>query len=178
MSEIQYLSGDATRPVGDGQKIIVHCCNNVNAWGSGFVISLSRRWKEPERQYHCWYRSKQAFSLGNVQFIRVEDDILVANLIGQKGILSKGGVAPVRYGALRKGLDKVAQKASMSNASVHMPRMGCCRAGGLWETVEAIVKETLSDQDINVYVYDFSPGHTSPPTRTRRKAPRSQRLPQ
>ena len=76
MPDITYLRGDATNPGGDGQKIIVHCCNDEGAWGSGFVISLSRRWKEPERQYRRWYRSKNAFSLGNVQFVRVKEDIL------------------------------------------------------------------------------------------------------
>jgi hypothetical protein len=42
-SPIAYHVGDATMPVGDGPKILVHICNNIGAWGRGFVVALSRR---------------------------------------------------------------------------------------------------------------------------------------
>lgn len=29
MSEIRYIQGDATQPVGDGPKVIVHICNDI-----------------------------------------------------------------------------------------------------------------------------------------------------
>jgi len=44
---IAYVMGDATAPKADGPKIIVHVCNDVGAWGRGFVVALSRRWPEP-----------------------------------------------------------------------------------------------------------------------------------
>jgi O-acetyl-ADP-ribose deacetylase (regulator of RNase III) len=44
-SEIFYMTGDATAPVGEGQKLIVHVCNDIGAWGAGFVLALSKRWK-------------------------------------------------------------------------------------------------------------------------------------
>ena len=44
---IQYRTGDATRPEGDGPKIIAHICNDVGAWGKGFVLALSKRWNTP-----------------------------------------------------------------------------------------------------------------------------------
>ena len=155
--EIQYVTGDVRRPVGDGQKIIPHCCNNIGAFGAGVALSLANQWPNVKRQYLRWYKSKQAFSLGNVQFVRVEDTILIANLLGQEGIRVKGGTPPVRYGAIRKGLKKVARKALGSGASIHMPKMGSKLAGGSWETIEAIVQDTLVDKGINVFVYDFVP---------------------
>jgi O-acetyl-ADP-ribose deacetylase (regulator of RNase III) len=56
MTSIHYVRGDATRPQGEGTKIIVHCCNTVGAWGRGFVLALSRRWLSPERAYRLWHR--------------------------------------------------------------------------------------------------------------------------
>ena len=53
--EIKYIKGDATRPIGDGSKLILHICNDVGAWGSGFVVALSKRWKEPEQKYRELY---------------------------------------------------------------------------------------------------------------------------
>ena len=35
--QINYLKGDATVPLGDGPKIIVHVCNDIGEWGKGFA---------------------------------------------------------------------------------------------------------------------------------------------
>ncbi len=52
MSPIIYLKGDATEPiVTDGMRIITHICNDKGRWGAGFVMALSRKWKEPEDEY-------------------------------------------------------------------------------------------------------------------------------
>lgn len=40
---IHYLKGDATNPVGPGPKIIAHICNDIAAWGKGFVLAVSMR---------------------------------------------------------------------------------------------------------------------------------------
>ena len=45
---IVYVTGDATRPVGTGNKVLVHVCNDVGGWGRGFVMALSARWSAPE----------------------------------------------------------------------------------------------------------------------------------
>ncbi len=48
---INYVKGDATSPIGDGVKLIVHVCNDIGAWGAGFVLALSKKWITPEKQY-------------------------------------------------------------------------------------------------------------------------------
>src|SRR5437016_861603 len=118
---ISYEVGDATRPSHSGGKIIVHICNDTGGWGKGFVVALSRRWPEPEQRYRAWWRREEtpAFTLGQVQFVQVEDDLLVANLIGQHGMGVRDGVPPVRYEAIREGLRLVATKAKELGASVH-----------------------------------------------------------
>src|SRR5579871_1164020 len=84
--EIRYTTGDATCPISEGNKIIAHVCNDIGGWGKGFVNALSAKWNEPEKKYRAWHRSKQNFELGQVQFVRVENNIWVANMIGQKDI--------------------------------------------------------------------------------------------
>ena len=90
-----------------------------------------------------------------MQFVEVEPDILVANLIGQHGLRRQKGKPPVRYEAIREGLGRVAAKANELNASVHMPRIGCGLAGGNWDTVGPIVEEQLVRLGVAVTVYDF-----------------------
>jgi len=60
--EINYVKGDATNPASIGNKIIAHVCNDIGGWGKGFVMAISKRWK--------------------VQFVKTEDYLWVANLIG------------------------------------------------------------------------------------------------
>lgn len=155
MKEIIYLKQDATKPVGEGKKIIAHICNDVGGWGRGFVLAISKRWKEPENSYRKWYREKTNFELGQVQFVTVEDSILVANMIAQRDIKTNTKELPIRYDAAEKCLQTVAEKAKVLNASIHMPRIGCGLAGGKWEKIEPIIKQTLLEKEIEVYVYDF-----------------------
>ncbi len=155
-NEIQFLKGDATNPVSEGNKIIVHVCNDIGGWGKGFVMAISKKWPNPEKEYRTWYKSQLNFSLGEVQFIKVQEDIYVGNMIGQHKInKDENGNIPIRYTAIESCLEKVALYAKEINASVHMPRIGCGLAGGTWDKIEPIVLKTLSEKSINVFVYDF-----------------------
>lgn len=156
MKAINYLRGDATAPIGAGNKIVAHVCNDVGAWGSGFVLAVSRRWSEPEAQYRRWPESRFRV-LGQVQVVQVASDTWVANMIAQQGIGRpfSSGRPPIRYEALQSCLEKVATEASSMHASVHMPRIGCGLSGGSWGKVEPIVVETLCAHEIEVVVYDW-----------------------
>lgn len=153
---ISYVKGDATRPEGVGTKVIVHCCNDLGAWGSGFVLAVSKRWPEPEAAYLDSI-TRGGLTLGNVQFVEVgddydgEDSIVVANLIGQKGLIGPVNPSPVRYSAIETGLERVARFAKKHSASIHMPRIGCGLAGGTWTRMEPIVSKTLKGLSVTVY---------------------------
>lgn len=149
---IHYVRGDATKPVGTGLKIIVHSCNDLGAWGSGFVLAVSKRWKEPEARYRAWFKEKYP-ALGEVQFVSVADDVIVANMIGQQGLVGPKNPHPAKYDAFRTGLSTVAEMARGSAATVHMPRIGCGLGGATWEKVEAIINEVM--QGVQVTVYDL-----------------------
>ena len=156
MKDIIYLKGDATNPKAEGNKLIVHICNDIGGWGKGFVMAVSKRWKLPEQSYRNWYKSKENFSLGMVQFVQVETDIWVANLIGQHKInKDERGNAPIRYEAVLAGLDKIGVFAAENNATVHMPRIGCGLAGGTWDQIEPLLNSAIADRDILITVYDF-----------------------
>jgi hypothetical protein len=107
--------------------------------------------------YHQWYegRDHNDFGLGAVQFVQVEPDTWVANMVGQHGVRSSGQTPPIRYEALEECLSKLARKARELDATVHMPRIGCGLAGGKWARVERLVVKTLSANDVPVTVYDL-----------------------
>lgn len=56
---IVYVKGDATRPLGSGPRVIVHCVNDIGKWGSGFVLALDKRWPTVGNRYRSWHRGPQ-----------------------------------------------------------------------------------------------------------------------
>jgi len=157
MATITYLKGDATSPKAKGEKIICHICNDLGGWGKGFVLAISKRWPEPEKDYRDWHkkRAKNDFALGKVRFIGVKNHIAVANMIAQHGVKTGSNGSPIRYEAITQCLVAVSQEALSRNASVHMPRIGCGLVGGKWDKIEPIIIRELTDKGINVYVYDY-----------------------
>ncbi len=155
--KLHYATGDATAPAAAGHKIIAHVCNDSGRWGKGFVLALNKRWKAPEQHFRAAFAADKP-ALGEVQFIQVEDDITVANIIGQHGIRPARNTtapAPIRYEAVRAGLLAVARHAQSRRASVHMPRIGCGLAGGRWVLIEPIIDETLIAAGIQTWIYDL-----------------------
>lgn len=156
-TDIRYVKGDATNPASKGNKIIVHICNDIGAWGKGFVLALSAKWQEPEKEYKDWFKSQKYLALGEVQFVRVADDIWVANLIGQRDIRkNQQGLPPIRYEAVAEGLKKVGEYAKEIQASIHMPKIGCGLAGGRWAKMEPLVARNLAELGLEVTVYELS----------------------
>ncbi len=150
---INYIIGDATDPIiAHGNKIIAHGCNDLGKWGAGFSGAVSKRWHLPEQKYRAIMR----YNLGEIQLIKVSADTVVANMITQRGIRgAQYGTRPLRYVALANCLDKLANRAVYTGASVHMPRIGCGLAGGNWNVVEALIEDTLGREGVPTYVYDL-----------------------
>jgi len=175
---IKYVKGDATNPQQGETKLIIHICNDIGGWGKGFVMAISKKWKQPEVEYRNWFKNKELvptdnikferlesrdrysnenkFALGNVQFVRVTDDIWIANMLAQTGTKpNKDGVPPIRYVYVRECLERIREFAKRQNASIHMPRIGCGLAGGQWTEIEPIIIHELIAHDLDTTVYDF-----------------------
>jgi O-acetyl-ADP-ribose deacetylase (regulator of RNase III) len=164
MKEITYIKGDATEPHGTGLKYILHCCNDQGGWGSGFVLALSAKSKEPERVYREWAtelatanKEDNTFKLGNYKVANFDkSDVCVVNIIGQHNTRWIDGVPPIRYEAIEKALtDLTVQLKGVEGASVHAPKFGSDLAGGDWLKIQSIIHRTLCSADIPVTIYLF-----------------------
>ena len=148
---IRYVVGDATQPEGTGLRVIVHVCNDRGAWGAGFVLALSRRWVEPERLYH----EHSSLTLGEVMFATVEDEILVANMVAQRGFPNRENPIAIDYSALSACLSQVAHFCLEQEATIHGPRFGAGIAGGDWKKIEAIIGRECCARGVPVTIYDL-----------------------
>ena len=150
---IKYVIGDATHPVGEGEKYIIHVSNDAGGWGKGFVLALSKRWKEPEKLY----REQKNYILGKIQMTRVEKDICVVNMIAQHDVKptkdANGNIVPpIRYDALKACLITINDIAVKTKATIHAPRFGAGLSGGDWNKIEQIIKETIT-VEVTIYVF-------------------------
>lgn len=165
MAKITYLTGNALDPVEvNGNKVIIHCCNDMGRWGSGFVVPLSRKWPKTEEAYRAWHEDyNSTFKLGQIQVVQVELDTYIVNMIGQRstGIeqIKIGDevveLPPIRYEAIEECLLRVANAAVKNKATVIGPRFGAGLAMGNWAKIEEIINNVLVSRGIDVVIYDL-----------------------
>lgn len=165
--DIKYVNGDATNPIGEGHKYILHICNDIGGWGKGFVLSLSSKWPRTKEEYKKWFKNKNLdddygnnsdFELGNIQIIDVDNDISVVNMIAQHGIypIKQNGniIQPIRYEELEKCLQKFYNFVKdEKDVTINMPLIGAGLAGGDWRIIENIIKKELSNKGIRTIVH-------------------------
>lgn len=150
---IHYLVGDATLPI-HPNSVIAHVCNDIGAFGAGFVVSLTRLSPSIKNRYQQWYHrcDKKGLRqpLGAVQFLKLSNGLHIANMIAQRGLKSSNGRPPIRYGAVQEALRKVYNYALERDLVVSMPRIGSKLAGGDWATIEKIIQKEMT---VETYVY-------------------------
>ena len=175
MKKINYLIGDATDPVPDPNgwsRAIIHVVNNRPAWGKGFVLSVSKRWKLPEAAYYLWASSGvrgggaagadpgDQFCLGGIQPVRVAEKLWVINMLAQHDLSEINGVPQIRYRALAEALDRVQTFAYFNEiGSLHAPRIGAGLAGGDWNKIEALLQERIWESRMRIFIYDLPTGN-------------------
>jgi O-acetyl-ADP-ribose deacetylase (regulator of RNase III) len=154
--EITYLKGDATVPRGSGIRILAHIVSDRGmVWGAGFGRAVRKKWPKVQDEFAKWVVGHHDdFRLGSIHISRVDDSLAVAHLVAQHGV-GPSRMPRVRYGALEKCLQKLADCVLTTGASVHMPRIGTGEAGGSWEIVGEIVEDTLCQRRVDVTVYDL-----------------------
>jgi O-acetyl-ADP-ribose deacetylase (regulator of RNase III) len=145
-TEIQYVVGDATEPIGSGYKYIVHVVNNVGAWGKGFTAALDAKWPLLGEDYRENWR---LISWPGIQTLIgvAPDEIAITSIMAQNGLRSADNPQPVSYPALDEGLrflaDSILKDWDWRPSSVHMPRIGCGLGGGQWSEVSAMIENRL-----------------------------------
>lgn len=161
--KILMVNGDATKPRGEGIKIIAQIINTSGGLGFGFGRAMSKNWPASKQAIVNWMKDKKEFSLGESKLTRLSDEVYVLQMIAQKGIFPKGGDIPLRYDSLRNCLVELSGLAKQMNASIHMPKIGSGQAKGDWNIIEGIIHDELISKGINVLVYVLPGSQLSKP---------------
>lgn len=166
MSHLKYVIGNALAPQSEKTNFIAHCCNDIGAWGAGFVIAISNISVKPEMEYGFWARPTlhrtascafiplDVFELGAIQIVPFRRNDYIVNIIGQRSIgKDSEGNPPIRYEAITAGFEKLLPVLKTQNGELHVPRLGVGLAGGSWDKIEEILIECIVKQGIDVTVY-------------------------
>jgi len=156
MSQITYLVGDATQPIGSGRKIIAHVCNDIGLFGAGFALAVANKWPGVKKDYQSLFEKENGASLGTVQYVVLDQRLIVANMIAQHKVRSRKNPKPIDYAALAVTLQDLARMALLKRASVHMPKIGSGLAGGDWRIIEKLISDKLCRSELGVYVYSLN----------------------
>jgi hypothetical protein len=163
MTKIKYIVGDLFAAIAENPNpiIIPHICNDIGAWGAGFVVPLGKHFPKAKEMYLDW-ASKHwkltgiPFKLGEAQYVHIDDQITVMNMIGQRDCgHDDTGRPPIRYSSLVRCMQNVAAIAEGLNAEIHAPAFGAGLAGGDWEFLEEFIIEIWCDWDIPVTIYSL-----------------------
>lgn len=141
--KITHINGNAIYPIGDSIKIICNECNVENYWKTNFGLEINDRWEFFKNI--CDASNNRL--LGNVQFIPVENNIIVANMITYDNCDNVGHDSIFRYAAFRVCLATVNDLAYNTNATIHIP----CINPNIWNNIEKIIKEVIS---VDIFIYD------------------------
>jgi hypothetical protein len=152
--QLYIVVGDATKPSGDGTKIIAQIVNTMGALGAGFGKAMSQTWAASAQNIYKWRMNRNEFKLGSTSLVKLTDEVYVFQMIAQEGINSRKGMpVPLRYEVLRDCLIEMASMALELNASIHMPLIGAGQAGGDWNVIEGMIKEEVVRRGVDVKVY-------------------------
>jgi hypothetical protein len=171
---ISYREGDLFQNL-QAEDCIIHCNNNLAAWGAGFVVPLGENFPEAKEAYHYWFKHPTDCypkdihavmsgepTLGNIQLVNIYSRaffLRVINMIAQNGTISSDNPHPLDYQALTDCLTKV-KKYTSSATRIVCPLFGSKLAGGHWPTIAKIVDDVLAEYNVNVFYLDKLPEGT------------------
>ncbi len=166
--KLTYKVGDVRTPEEAKPFIIPHCVNDCEGgvMGSGVAYALFSKWQPVKDEYHRWaiddrdggYTSGP-FRLGEIQVIKVDKGICVANMVGQRECSNFHGIPPVRYEAIRDCLWHLRDWLEVQKRKYNIcsPRFASDLAGGSWTIVESIIKSIFEKTSFEWTIYTLPP---------------------
>lgn len=154
----------------DGRKIMVHCVNTSGVMGSGVALAIKQKWKHVFECYSGWYdegwgtsyedlNTQVQFMLGQVQLVKADSELLVANMIAQtepRGCTIDGVyLRPIRLESLKECMLRVRKLAKELNSSIIGPKFCSERAGGDWDNeIVPLIEEIWKDIPVTIFEYN------------------------
>jgi len=165
----QY-SGDITKiayPPGC-VNIIPQVCNNIGKYGAGLSGSLATKWPIVRERYSEWVGrqgkgSSGPYTLGQIQWVNVEPNVAVVNMVAQNGVRNASNPKPIKYKHLEMCLIRLFGMTSVLTSryadghfKIWCPQIGAGLAGGDWQKIQGMVAHWFDrpEFELNIIYYE------------------------
>lgn len=145
------------------EDIIVQQVNCKGVMGAGLAKSILNKYPNVKKEYQSFrsFNLNKGLTdkdlLGLVNYVRVSDGKVIANVFGQVNIKKNHFDKTVytKTEALTRGLKEVKELSKQLNKSVAIPYgIGCGLAGGDWNIISEIIESIFSDYKVTIYKLD------------------------
>ena len=162
---LRTVEGNVTNPQkqSDNEIVIIpHCCNNKGVMGAGVALSLRKKWPDVFEVYEKMQAPSHYCLLGKVSYAKIDNHLVIANMIGQDGTVSKDNAKPVKYWALAAAMIQVVgyiemiQEQTSNPVVIHCCKFGSDLAQGNWEFILELIREIWLENGIDVVIYEYN----------------------
>ncbi|MGK9268724.1 Appr-1-p processing protein [Bacillus inaquosorum] len=145
------------------EDIIVQQVNCKGVMGAGLAKSILNKYPNVKKEYQSFrnFNLNKGLTdkdlLGLVNYVRVSDGKVIANVFGQINIKKNHFDKTVytKTEALTRGLKEVKELSKQLNKSVAIPYgIGCGLAGGDWNIISELIDSIFSDYNVAIYKLD------------------------
>jgi len=143
---IKYINGDVLKIDPNIKILIPHVCNDIGVMGAGVAKQIANKYPIVKDQY----KSLKEYQIGTVQIVKINDNLSIANMIAQKGLISQDNSIPLVYSSLVKCMLYIRDNVDISY-NIHCPKFGSGLAGGNWKIIEILVDRIWSKFVVELY---------------------------
>jgi len=145
--KIQTINGDITKTT---KGIVCHQVNCMGKMGAGVALQIRKTWPIVYDEYIKEFKLNN-LQLGKIFITQISEQLFIANLCAQHyyGKTAKH----TNYDAVYNCLNLLNYQMIRYNINldVYFPyKMGCNLAGGNWNIIETIIRETITNNIIIV----------------------------
>lgn len=127
--------------------ILVHGVNCKGRMGAGIALEIRKRYPHVYRSYVVLgdkLRWRDKFLLGEVDFVPITDELVIANAFIQDEY-GLPGTRYASYDAIDLCFSKINRYAIERNLPVKYPKIGAGLAGGCWDIISAIIQANRTE---------------------------------
>lgn len=146
--------------LGGGDNVIAHQVNCVGVMGSGVALAIRNKYPRVYAEYleFCNREKRNGNELlGQVQLVEIpNDNLLVANLFGQKTYSSEPGVRSTSYDGVYESMCKLRDTLLTMDGvtTIGFPYgMSSVRAGGDWNVIYEMIKSVFKDTNFKITIW-------------------------
>lgn len=138
------INGDL---LNETRGILVHGVNCKGRMGAGIALEIRKRYPQVYRSYIAYgdrLRWRDGFLLGEVDFVPINDGLVVANAFIQDEY-GPPGTRYASYDAIDNCFSKINRYAIERNLPVKYPKIGAGLAGGCWDIISVIIRANRTE---------------------------------